>query len=170
MRMTVQKFLFVCFTTLLANESFSQLMKQPLATHEKPLVKEQSVALNQSSVTESLKSKGDNLPKSAQEIKVSKEAKASQVAQAEINKVASVEKKPVAASNTKVADARKININGASATELAKALKGVGPKKAAAIVAFRDLHGPFQHVEELVEVKGIGPALLANNLNNLALN
>ena len=74
----------------------------------------------------------------------------------------------VASTNALVTD--KININSASALELAKALKGVGPKKAAAIVAFRDLHGPFPHVQELEEVKGIGAVLFARNKDKLALN
>lgn len=39
-----------------------------------------------------------------------------------------------------------------------RALKGVGPKMAAAIVAYRRSHGPFRRIEELREVKGVGPA------------
>lgn len=49
-----------------------------------------------------------------------------------------------------------VNINAAGAEELAEALKGVGPSKATAIVSYRDENGPFKHVDELVNVKGIG--------------
>jgi len=49
-----------------------------------------------------------------------------------------------------------VNINSASAEEIAEALKGVGQSKAAAIVTYRDENGPFKHVDELVNVKGIG--------------
>ena len=49
-----------------------------------------------------------------------------------------------------------VNINSASAEEIAEALKGVGMSKAAAIVTYRDENGPFKHVDELVNVKGIG--------------
>ncbi|NNE05508.1 MAG: ComEA family DNA-binding protein [Xanthomonadales bacterium] len=49
-----------------------------------------------------------------------------------------------------------VNVNTASAEELAQALKGVGLKKAEAIVAYRESNGQFQHIDELVNVKGIG--------------
>jgi len=49
-----------------------------------------------------------------------------------------------------------VNVNSASAEEISEALKGVGMSKAAAIVTYRDENGPFKHVDELVNVKGIG--------------
>ena len=52
-----------------------------------------------------------------------------------------------------------MNINDASVQQLAT-LKGLGMKKARAIVAFRQQHGPFQHLSDLVKVKGVGQALL----------
>ena len=52
--------------------------------------------------------------------------------------------------------ARSVNINTADAATLADGLKGVGLKKAEAIVAYRNEHGPFKSVDELVNVKGIG--------------
>ncbi|MCH8062694.1 MAG: ComEA family DNA-binding protein [Chloroflexi bacterium] len=52
-----------------------------------------------------------------------------------------------------------ININLASAVEL-EMLPGIGEVKARAIVEYRVLNGPFSSVEELLEVKGIGPATL----------
>ena len=52
-----------------------------------------------------------------------------------------------------------IDLNRATAGEL-DALPGVGPSTAAAIVAYRDQHGPFGKVEDLLNVRGIGPAKL----------
>lgn len=49
-----------------------------------------------------------------------------------------------------------VNINTADAKALADALNGVGPAKAEAIVAWREANGPFQSVEQLAEVRGIG--------------
>ena len=49
-----------------------------------------------------------------------------------------------------------VNVNTADAEQLAQALKGVGLKKAEAIVAYREANGEFQHIDELVNVKGIG--------------
>jgi competence protein ComEA len=40
-------------------------------------------------------------------------------------------------------------------------LPGVGPVLAERIVAYRDANGPFQAVEDLLEVPGIGEAKLA---------
>lgn len=53
-------------------------------------------------------------------------------------------------------EAERININKASAQELAK-LKKVGPKYAVRIVEHRQKYGPFKLTEELMEVPGIGP-------------
>ena len=52
-----------------------------------------------------------------------------------------------------------VSINRASADEL-EALPGVGPVTAAAIVAHREEHGPFRSVDDLLDVRGIGPARL----------
>ncbi len=64
-----------------------------------------------------------------------------------------------------VGAAEQIDINTASAEELAEALKGIGAKKAEAIVQYREENGPFTAVEQLTEVKGIGPKTLENNLD-----
>lgn len=53
-----------------------------------------------------------------------------------------------------------VNINTASATQLEE-LPGVGPVTAASIIAFRDEHGAFRSVDELLDVSGIGEATLA---------
>ncbi|MEY2580972.1 MAG: competence protein ComEA [Ilumatobacteraceae bacterium] len=52
-----------------------------------------------------------------------------------------------------------INVNSATADQL-DVLPGVGPATAAAIVAHREQHGPFQSVDELGDVRGIGPSKL----------
>jgi competence protein ComEA len=52
--------------------------------------------------------------------------------------------------------AQPVNVNAASAEELAEALKGVGMSKAEAIVNYRNEYGEFKHIDELVNVKGIG--------------
>jgi competence protein ComEA len=54
----------------------------------------------------------------------------------------------------------KININTATAREL-ESLSGVGPKTADRIVAYRQQHGQFASVEQLLEVPGIGDNKLA---------
>lgn len=50
--------------------------------------------------------------------------------------------------------------NTASSKDLAR-LPWVGPGRAAAIVAYREAHGPFASVEGLAAVPGIGPATIA---------
>ena len=52
-----------------------------------------------------------------------------------------------------------LDLNTASATDL-DALPGVGPATAAAIVSYREHHGAFTSVDQLLEVRGIGPAKL----------
>lgn len=56
-----------------------------------------------------------------------------------------------------------VNINTADAQTLADALQNVGPAKAESIVAYRKSHGPFESIEALVEVKGIGLATVEDN-------
>ena len=64
---------------------------------------------------------------------------------------------------TLASDQAYININTASATEIAGAMKGVGLKKADAIVAYRKTHGPFKTIESLTAVKGMGNKTLLRN-------
>lgn len=52
-----------------------------------------------------------------------------------------------------------VRINHASADDLA-ALPGIGPALAGRIVAFRDANGPFEGLDALDAVSGVGPALL----------
>lgn len=50
---------------------------------------------------------------------------------------------------------RKIDINQATQEEF-ETLPGIGPSKAAAILAYREEHGPFKAIEDLMNVSGIG--------------
>jgi competence protein ComEA len=52
-----------------------------------------------------------------------------------------------------------VNVNTADAVAL-ETLNGVGEVLAAAIVTYRDEHGPFTSVDQLEEVPGIGPSTL----------
>ena len=56
-----------------------------------------------------------------------------------------------------------VNINTADAKTLASNIKGVGERKAEAIVQYRAKHGPFKSADDLTKVKGIGPQLIEKN-------
>jgi competence protein ComEA len=62
-----------------------------------------------------------------------------------------------------LASAGPVNINTADAATLSRELKGVGAKRAQAIVDYRKAHGPFKSADELALVKGIGPAAINKN-------
>ena len=62
-----------------------------------------------------------------------------------------------------------VDINKASAQEMSESLKGVGLKKADAIVAYRKANGPFASIDDLANVKGIGEKTIAKNKDNLQI-
>ena len=62
-----------------------------------------------------------------------------------------------------------VNINTADAATLAVELNGVGKKIAAAIVVYRDEHGPFKSADELKLVKGVGKAIVEKNRQNIQI-
>ena len=65
---------------------------------------------------------------------------------------------PAGATSKEVAKEGKVNINTATVEEL-KTLKGVGEKKAEAIIEYRKKNGSFKTKEDLMKVRGIGKKL-----------
>ncbi|MCU1722234.1 ComEA family DNA-binding protein [Pseudomonas sp. 5P_5.1_Bac1] len=63
-----------------------------------------------------------------------------------------------------------IDLNKADVSTLQSQLSGIGKAKAEAIVAYREKHGDFTSVDELLEIKGIGKALLERNRDKLNVN
>lgn len=65
--------------------------------------------------------------------------------------------------------AEPVNVNTATAEEIAANLKGIGLSKAKLIVAYREANGSFVHVDELVNVKGIGIRTIDQNREMILL-
>ena len=63
---------------------------------------------------------------------------------------------------------RSININAADSAAFER-LAGIGPYMAGRIVAYRNRHGSFGSVDDLLKVGGIGPATLAKVRESLAV-
>ncbi|SEL10979.1 competence protein ComEA [Colwellia chukchiensis] len=61
-----------------------------------------------------------------------------------------------------------VDINKADLDTLAL-LKGVGEKRAKAIIAYRELHGEFNALDDLLNVKGIGEQMLRLNKERIKL-
>jgi competence protein ComEA len=61
----------------------------------------------------------------------------------------------------------KIDLNKADLTALIGSVKGIGKKRAEAIIAYRESHQGFKSIEELAEVKGIGPHFVKVNHDKL---
>jgi len=70
---------------------------------------------------------------------------------------------------TQLVYAEPVNINTADAAALAKALNGIGPAKAKAIVSYRDKNGPFKTVDQLAMVEGITQKLIDKNRADIKL-
>lgn len=62
-----------------------------------------------------------------------------------------------------------VNINTADVEELSSVLQGVGRARAEAIVQYREMYGPFESIEELMDVSGVGEATLARNRQAITL-
>lgn len=77
---------------------------------------------------------------------------------------------PVATEAATKTHAGKVDLNKADALTLQQELIGVGEAKAQAIVAYRDSNGPFASADELLEVNGIGKAILDRNRDRLEVN
>ena len=61
----------------------------------------------------------------------------------------------------------KIELNKADNYALTKVVKGIGQKRAEAIVKYRTEHGSFKSLEELAKVPGLGNQFVKNHLNEL---
>ena len=66
-----------------------------------------------------------------------------------------------------VVSAEPVNINTADASALAKALNGIGPAKAKAIVSYREKNGPFKTADQLAMVEGISQKLIDKNRGDI---
>ncbi|MGY2139165.1 ComEA family DNA-binding protein [Pseudomonas reactans] len=77
---------------------------------------------------------------------------------------------PIATQMSKAEQSAKVNLNAADAETLRRDLFGIGAAKAKAIVAYRESNGPFTAVDELLEVKGVGKALLEKNRERIVIN
>jgi competence protein ComEA len=78
------------------------------------------------------------------------------------------ETKPRSASSSAKPTTGTVNINTASLDELC-ALDGIGPKKARAIIDYREANGHFASPDDLCQVKGIGKITLEKNRARIAL-
>ncbi|GIZ13958.1 helix-hairpin-helix domain-containing protein [Pseudomonas sp. NCCP-436] len=76
---------------------------------------------------------------------------------------------PATAPALQLAQAAVVNLNTADAATLQRELSGIGESKAQAIVDYREAHGSFASVDELLEVKGIGEATLQKNRSKLTV-
>lgn len=63
----------------------------------------------------------------------------------------------------------KVDINQADAQELAQVLVGVGESRANAIVEYRQQHGEFEQLMDLLAVRGIGSKVLEDNAERIVL-
>lgn len=61
-----------------------------------------------------------------------------------------------------------VNINTADVTTLCS-LPGVGEVLAGRIIDFRNAHGPFKHLEELLMVDGMGPQTFENMIDLITI-
>ncbi len=66
-----------------------------------------------------------------------------------------------------IASAAPVNINTASATQIAEALNGIGLSKAQAIVDYREAYGLFSRADEIVFVRGIGDSTYEKNKDDI---
>lgn len=65
--------------------------------------------------------------------------------------------------------ADKININTADKETLMSVIKGVGEKKAEAIIIYREENGDFKSIDDLANVKGIGQGIIEKHREELAV-
>ncbi len=61
----------------------------------------------------------------------------------------------------------KIDLNKADLMSLSHSIKGIGEKRAQAIIKYREEHGDFKSIEELAAVKGVGSKFVKAHLPQL---
>ena len=64
--------------------------------------------------------------------------------------------------------AEKINLNTATLEEL-MTLERIGPKYAQRIIDYRETNGPFEKIEDIMKVKGIGPKTFEANKDRITV-
>ena len=64
--------------------------------------------------------------------------------------------------------AEKINLNTATLEEL-MTLDRIGPKYAQRIIDYRETHGAFEQIEDIMKVKGIGPKTFEANKDKITI-
>lgn len=62
----------------------------------------------------------------------------------------------------------KIDLNKADAQQLVGSFKGIGRKKAEAIITFREKNGGIKSIDDLAEIKGFGPKFVSKNREKLS--
>ena len=62
-----------------------------------------------------------------------------------------------------------VDINRADAETMIANWKGIGEKKARAIISYRKKNGPFKSIDDLLNVKGIGEGLIKKNKRYMSL-
>ncbi len=72
------------------------------------------------------------------------------------------------ASFNSATDSDKINVNRATLEQLTT-LNGIGPKKAEAIIDYREEHGPFRQLEDMLNITGIGEKTFASFKENITI-
>lgn len=64
-------------------------------------------------------------------------------------------------------ESKLIHLNQADVDTLTQSFKGIGRKRAEAIIAYREANGGFKTIEDLALVKGIGKSFVDRNLQKL---
>ena len=103
--------------------------------------------------------------------KAEQEAKDAKLAKSQPNHYLSkptTSSKGSSSSSAQYAVGGKVRLNSAQVMELQQ-LHGVGEKKALAIIEYRQKNGGFKSIDDLKNVKGIGPKLLEKNKARLSL-
>lgn len=62
---------------------------------------------------------------------------------------------------------KKIDLNKANLSSLIGSFKGIGKKRAEAIISYRESHSGFKSIEELADVKGFGQHFVTANQEKL---